>query len=365
MRILHVEDMAGAPYIVMEYVEGKTLEHWLQDHAGPVSASEVVRAARDLLNALIAAHEKGLIHRDIKPSNVMVEARSGQLKLLDFGLTRSAEPGDEVTEAGRPVGTLRYMSLEQADGLPPDPRSDLFSLGATLYRMVAGRSPCLVGNPVDHDDKPIPTPLPLAGIPLELGQFILRLLERKPADRPADARTALVELEAIERRLDREETATISNPLSRGPRRRVLIATGFAAMVVALVVGVIIIIHYQDGKKIEIDVPDGKLKGVEQVDPKTGKPMDVPLAKAEPKKLEVPGVKEIEKKELRVGSQVIVTANTVCYLAHLGDDKELYVEKGWVGEVVETAEGSNRIRVRFDNQPTRPAWIARDYLRSK
>src|SRR5580704_7781740 len=129
----------GPNYLVMEYVEGSALR-------GPLPPQEAVRLGIQIASALEAAHRRGIIHRDLKPANVMV-TRDGSVKLLDFGLSKIAASADlqdvtptiERTMDGTVLGTTAYMAPEQVEGRPLDERSDMFSLGAVLYEMVAGR----------------------------------------------------------------------------------------------------------------------------------------------------------------------------------------------------------------------------------
>ena len=131
----------GHDYLVLEYVEGKPL-------SSPLPEREAVRLAIQIATALEAAHKKGIIHRDLKPANIMV-TNEGSVKLLDFGLAKLYElnaPGPDVqtadfpaTQAGAILGTVAYMSPEQAQGQPADARSDIFSFGLVLYEMLSGR----------------------------------------------------------------------------------------------------------------------------------------------------------------------------------------------------------------------------------
>src|SRR5512143_1805782 len=131
----------GPDYLVLEYVEGKPL-------SSPLPEKEAVRLAIQIATALEAAHKKGIIHRDLKPSNILV-TDEGSVKLLDFGLAKlyeqdasiSASPTADfpATQAGTVLGTVAYMSPEQAQGQPADARSDIFSFGLVLYEMLSGR----------------------------------------------------------------------------------------------------------------------------------------------------------------------------------------------------------------------------------
>ena len=121
----------GPGYLVLEYIDGRPL-------SGPLPPEQVLDVARQIASALQAAHARGIIHRDLKPANILV--RDGSVKVLDFGLAKWAdgETTRPLTEAGVVLGTLAYMSPEQADGRPVDPRSDIFSFGAILYELLSG-----------------------------------------------------------------------------------------------------------------------------------------------------------------------------------------------------------------------------------
>ena len=122
----------GPDYLVMEYLEGAPLR-------GPLPLDEALRVAGEVVEALEAAHAKGILHRDLKPANILMT--SSGTKLLDFGLAKIAADstdGATGTIAGTVLGTAAYMSPEQAQGLPADPRSDVFSLGAVLYELLSG-----------------------------------------------------------------------------------------------------------------------------------------------------------------------------------------------------------------------------------
>ncbi len=187
--ILHVGEDAATPYIVMPLLRGESLQQRLK-REGILSIAEVNRVGREVAAGLGAAHARGLIHRDLKPANIWLDADTGRARLLDFGLARLAEGGDALTAPGKLVGTPAYMAPEQIDGRA-DARSDLFSLGATLYECATGRrafsASTVVGvlNAVTGQHPPAPADLN-PEVPAGLSTLILRLLAKDPAGRPPD-----------------------------------------------------------------------------------------------------------------------------------------------------------------------------------
>src|SRR5882672_5623915 len=148
VTIYSVEDFDGVHFLTMQLVEGLPLDRLISQNGLPVD--QIIAMAGSLAAALAAAHEKGIVHRDLKPANVMVTS-DGRVKVLDFGLAKLKEDARLVAEAGMPtgmltgdgriVGTVAYMSPEQAEGKPVDQRSDVFSLGVLLYEMATGARP--------------------------------------------------------------------------------------------------------------------------------------------------------------------------------------------------------------------------------
>jgi serine/threonine-protein kinase len=136
----------GVHYIVMEYVEGKTLAEYLAG-GGRIMPDRAIDIAMAACNALEAAHAQGVIHRDIKPGNIMLNER-GEVKVTDFGIARVTTTGETVAQTAAILGTASYLSPEQAQGLPVDGRSDIYSLGCVLFEMVTGRPPFMGDSPV-------------------------------------------------------------------------------------------------------------------------------------------------------------------------------------------------------------------------
>ena len=179
------------PYIVMELVEGETLAARLRQHA-PLTADESVRIGSALLDALEAAHQRGLVHRDIKPSNVLLST-AGAVKLADFGIAKAIDGTDPgLTMTGQVLGTPRYLSPEQAAGEPATPASDLYSLGAVLYECVTGRPPfegaSALAVVLAHQRSPLPPLLEVAPqVPVTVARTIERALRKDPQERFVDA----------------------------------------------------------------------------------------------------------------------------------------------------------------------------------
>ena len=138
VTIHDVGEQDGIHYIVMEYLEGVTLDVWLSQR-GAMSPAQAEPIVAQIAAALDFAHSRGVIHRDIKPSNIMISP-SGHVTIMDFGLVRAGE-GSELTRTGMVVGTPEYMAPEQALGNAVDARSDIYSFGVVIYRMLSGQTP--------------------------------------------------------------------------------------------------------------------------------------------------------------------------------------------------------------------------------
>jgi WD40 repeat protein/serine/threonine protein kinase len=239
VTVYQVGEDRGVPYLAMEFLEGEPLDQRL-GREGQLPAAEVVRLGREVAEALAAAHERGLVHRDIKPANLWLEGRRGRVKVLDFGLARPTDDSQHLTQTGAIVGTPAYMAPEQANGQGTDARSDLFSLGCVLYRLATGR-PAFQGNDtistllaVATQQPPVPGELN-PGLPQPLSDLIVRLLAKRPADRPPSARAvadALATLEGGPTQFISSPSAAPSPPAPRSSRSPVGAArqkTGAAA----------------------------------------------------------------------------------------------------------------------------------------
>jgi Tol biopolymer transport system component len=204
-----IGETRGAPYVVSELLEGETLRDRLRD--GPLTSRKAIEYAQQIARGLAAAHEKGIVHRDLKPENLFI-THDGRAKILDFGLAKITRPeadasGNEPTqqvgtEAGVVMGTVGYMSPEQARGKPADARSDIFAFGAILYEMLSGKR-------AFHGDSAVDTmsailkedPPDLAetnrNVSPALERVVRHCLEKNPAERFQSARDVAFNLEAL------------------------------------------------------------------------------------------------------------------------------------------------------------------------
>jgi serine/threonine-protein kinase len=183
----------GTYYIVMEYVEGRPLSDIIRTE-GPLHPDRAAEITADVAAALAFAHRNGVVHRDVKPGNILITG-TGQVKVADFGIAQASSNADatqNLTQAGAVMGTATYFSPEQAQGLPVDPRSDLYSLGCVLYEMLTARPPFAGDSPVaiayKHvQEQPFPPSTVNPTVPAALEAIDMKLLQKDPADRYASA----------------------------------------------------------------------------------------------------------------------------------------------------------------------------------
>jgi eukaryotic-like serine/threonine-protein kinase len=221
VRLIGNGKYKSTPYIVMEYVSGRSLDKVVADRNGKLSWEEVITLGKQLCLALQHAHEKGIIHRDLKPSNLMM-TDEGILKLTDFGIAKDTDV-TALTGQNNTIGTAAYMSPEQCKGdRNLSNKSDLYSLGVVFYELITGKKPFVAETPVDMFMKHVAeTPVRprrlCADLPIDFDILIMKLLEKNKDDRHNDANAVLKKLEDIER--DGQERKSLGVKLATAKRK--------------------------------------------------------------------------------------------------------------------------------------------------
>ncbi|MBV8981758.1 MAG: Stk1 family PASTA domain-containing Ser/Thr kinase, partial [Acidimicrobiia bacterium] len=269
-------------FIVMEYVEGRTLRQLIRED-GPVPPRRAAEIGADIAAALTFAHDNNVLHRDIKTGNVLISS-SGQVKVTDFGIARAASNAQEaLTQTGAVMGTATYFSPEQAQGRPIDFRSDVYALGIVLYEMVVGRPPFYNENPVavayQHvRERPIPPRQHNPKIPVPFEAIVLKSLAKNPANRyasaeelradllrfragkpvlaapagaaamaPAAGADATTAMAAVDRTQAVPAGTTVVAPVGQGPRRRTGAYVWLLVALLALLVGGLFLLAHELG----------------------------------------------------------------------------------------------------------------------
>jgi TolB-like protein/Tfp pilus assembly protein PilF len=202
--IYEIDEADGQQFIAMEFVDGQSLKEKIA--AGPLKIDEAINLAIQIAEGLQAAHEKGITHRDIKPANVMI-TNKGQAKIMDFGLAKLAEQKTRLTKTGMTVGTVAYMSPEQAQGVDADHRADIWSFGVMLYEMITGQLPfhaeyeqAVVYSILNEDAKPI------SGlrteVPMELERIVSKAMAKSPDERYQRVDEMLSMLRSLSKKLE-------------------------------------------------------------------------------------------------------------------------------------------------------------------
>ena len=213
-------EWGGTYYIAMEYLDGRSLDSIVREEA-PLPPDHAIELTEQVLRAARFAHRRGVVHRDLKPHNVIVD-EEGRVKVTDFGIAQAG--ASEITQTGSIMGTARYLSPEQAQGLPVSPRSDLYSIGVMLYELLTGTVPfegeSVVAIALRHLSEPPRPPSSLVpSISPSLDAIVLRALAKGPEERFADADEFLAALDGERARL-RSDTGARRPPRWRRWCRR-------------------------------------------------------------------------------------------------------------------------------------------------
>jgi serine/threonine protein kinase/tetratricopeptide (TPR) repeat protein len=251
VRIYDLNEAGGVKFITMEYVEGEDLRSILV-RQGKISSGEAVGIMLQVCAGLQAAHAEGVIHRDLKPSNIMRDP-SGRIVIMDFGLARTIQ-GDGMTQTGMMIGTMEYMSPEQAMGKDLDARSDQFAVGLIFYELLSGRVPFVADSAIASlvkrtQESAVPLANVDANIPPELSAIVSKCLERDPAARFPTLQELVDELEIWQGQKPRTGQSALSRPaasrVTPAAAKRPFtkwIAIGIAVLVLA--VGAVVGIRY-------------------------------------------------------------------------------------------------------------------------
>ena len=229
--VYEIDEVDGKTFIVMAFLEGLPLSKKIAD--GPLKLNEALSVAGQIAEGLEAAHENGVVHRDIKPDNIMLlKGSRGLVKIMDFGLAQLAG-GSKFTREGTTLGTMAYMSPEQAQGAEVDRRSDIWSFGVVLYEMVSGQTPfrgdfdqAVVYSIVN--EAPEPLTAVRTGVPKQLEDIVNKALSKKPEERHQHADDLVADL----RRLQKEREFGQSRSAVPVPKRS---RTGLYAAVTAVI----------------------------------------------------------------------------------------------------------------------------------
>ena len=216
--VYEISEAEGRTFLSMAFIKGEPLEARIEQ--GPLPLKEALDIGRQIAEGLEAAHEEGVVHRDIKPANVMVDAK-GRATIMDFGLAHLTE-ASRLTKTDQTMGTVAYMSPEQAQGMEVDNRSDVWALGVVLYEMVCGQRPfqgqydqALLYEIVHQEPEPLTAVR--AGVPMELDFIVGKCLAKDRNDRPSSAEEIARDLRTLGEKLKSGRSTVLHTGIVTGP----------------------------------------------------------------------------------------------------------------------------------------------------
>jgi eukaryotic-like serine/threonine-protein kinase len=238
--IYAIEEPGDEMFIVMEYIEGIELKNKIK--SGPIPISEAVNFAIQIAEGLEAAHKRGIIHRDIKPSNIMI-TNDDKIKIMDFDLAKTSG-SSPLTKVGTTVGTIAYMSPEQARGEKTDHRTDIWSFGVVLYEMIAGDLPfnAVYDQAVIYsilNDKPEILRKIRPSVPAELEQIVTKAMQKDPGERYQNIVEMMMDLDGLKRLLEKPSNVKSTEVRSnRNIRKYTIVLVGFLAILLFIIFGI-------------------------------------------------------------------------------------------------------------------------------
>ena len=216
--VYEVGEAEGKTFLSMAFIKGEALEAHIE--RGPLPLKDALEIGRQIAEGLEAAHEEGVVHRDIKPANIMVDAK-GRATIMDFGLAHLTE-ASRLTKTDQTMGTVAYMSPEQAQGMEVDNRSDVWALGVVLYEMVCGQRPfqgqydqALLYEIVHQEPEPLTGVR--AGVPMELEFIVGKCLAKDRNDRPSSAEEIARDLRTLGEKLKSGRSTILHTGIVTGP----------------------------------------------------------------------------------------------------------------------------------------------------
>jgi tRNA A-37 threonylcarbamoyl transferase component Bud32/tetratricopeptide (TPR) repeat protein len=233
--VYEIEEEEGKSFIAMEYIKGQSLKQWIEK--GPLKIEDLLSIGIQVAEGLHEAHTKGIVHRDIKSSNIMITDK-GLTKLMDFGLAK-LKGQTKLTKEGAILGTVAYMSPEQAKGEEVDLRSDIWSLGVVLYEMVSGLMPFKGTRDQTviysiKNEEPEPLTALRTGVPMDLERIIQKCLSKKSTERYQHTDELIVDLQRLKKDTERVATGVVK-PVPVRRKRRIAIAVSVMVAAAALV----------------------------------------------------------------------------------------------------------------------------------
>ncbi len=231
--------------IVMEYVEGESLEKVI-DRQGRFNVHDVIYILKQLLLGMAYAHSKGFVHRDIKPSNIILN-KEGVTKIMDFGISKSLFDSD-MTKTGSKIGTVYYMSPEQIKSAEVTNRSDIYSIGCTVYEMILGLPPYDSQSEYEVMDGHLKKTIPkisdkIVGVPDQLDKSLQRAMQKSPTDRYTGCEEMLEDVQEAEKQLSKMQTSYFSKTPPRTTKYKIISASAFLGITIALITLAYFVFH--------------------------------------------------------------------------------------------------------------------------